>query len=368
MIELCLDRGVHLLPIELALEQLPVHVGFRPHPSGSLEVAPGGLLRGGRSPSTLPGPPELEGHLLHVPHRKGQLLPLGRQLHLQHLYPLPVPHHELLGDLHRFGIGNLGGETAAPLGILQLLAFGRKATLGRSQGVPHGGHGHLGVHDCGVEQGGTMPGIARRGMVGEELLEPGLEPFKHRAVVPVEDWPNGTDRPKGRQGSGRVSLWDMRRLLPLLPLLALASCGPSRAGGACGLTAIAGATMLLQEFAVPEQTLGEPPLRLPPRLVARVAVGPAYAAVVGRTPDSAWVIGIDGTLPRTIKPGFGVLVLDKAGKARGVMVYESDPIRGAPPIGKLAVDSLMLPLLAIQLDPARIEDPRCPLFPDSLLQ
>jgi hypothetical protein len=26
-----------------------------------------------------------------------------------------------------------------------------------------------------------------------------------------------------------------------------------------------------------------------------------------------------------------------------------------------------LPLLGIQLDPARFEDPRCPLFPDSLL-
>jgi hypothetical protein len=103
-------------------------------------------------------------------------------------------------------------------------------------------------------------------------------------------------------------------------------------------------------------------------MVARVAAGPAFEAVVGRTPDSAWVIGIDGTLPQTIKPGFAVLVLDKAGRARGVMVYESEPIRGAPVIGKLAVDSLMLPLLAIQLDPARFEDPRCPLFPDSLLQ
>jgi len=160
----------------------------------------------------------------------------------------------------------------------------------------------------------------------------------------------------------------MRRLLHLAPILAFAACSPSKTGGACGLTAIAGATMLLQEFGVPDQTLGEPPAQLPPRLVARVAAGPAFEAVVGRTPDSAWVVGIDGTLPRTIKPGFGVLVLDKAGKARGVMVFESEPIRGAPAVGKLAVDTLMLPLLGIQLDPARIEDPRCPLFPDTLLQ
>ena len=53
--------------------------------------------------------------------------------------------------------------------------------------------------------------------------------------------------------------------------------------------------------------------------------------------------------------------------ARGVMVFESEPIRGAPTIGQVNADSLLLPLLGIQLDPARFEDPRCPLFPDSIL-
>ena len=63
----------------------------------------------------------------------------------------------------------------------------------------------------------------------------------------------------------------------------------------------------------------------------------------------------------------GVLVLDLDGRARGVMLFESEPIRGAPTIGQVNADSLMLPLLGIQLDPARFEDPRCPLFPDSIL-
>ncbi|MFN8651490.1 MAG: hypothetical protein U0133_20595 [Gemmatimonadales bacterium] len=162
----------------------------------------------------------------------------------------------------------------------------------------------------------------------------------------------------------------MRRFPYLASLALLAACGPSKGGGnpACGLTAIAGATMLLQEFAVEGQTLGDPPTSLPPHLVARVAVGPAFDAVVGRTADSGWVIGVDGDLPPTIKPGFGVLVLDRAGKARGVMIYESDPVKDAPLIGKLSVDSLMLPLIGIQLDPAKVEDPRCPLFPDSIIQ
>ena len=126
--------------------------------------------------------------------------------------------------------------------------------------------------------------------------------------------------------------------------------------------------MLLQEFGVPDQTLGDPPDRLPPRLVVRVAAGPAFEGIVGRAADSAWLVGLQGPVPANIVPKFGVLVLDPDGRARGVMAYESEPIRGAPVIGQLNVDSLMLPLLGIQLDPGRFEDPRCPLFPDSVVR
>lgn len=126
--------------------------------------------------------------------------------------------------------------------------------------------------------------------------------------------------------------------------------------------------MLVQEFGVPGQTLAEPPASLPPRLVARVAAGPAFEGVVGRTADSSWVIGVEGSIPDKMHPGFAVLILDPSGVARGVMIYEAEPIRGAPPIGKLAMDTLMLPLLGIQLDPSRFEATNCPLFPDSVLQ
>ena len=160
----------------------------------------------------------------------------------------------------------------------------------------------------------------------------------------------------------------MRRAILTLPLVGLLACGSRNAGGACGITAIAGATMLLQEFGVPDQTLGAPPTTLPPRLVARVAAGPAFESVVGRTADNGWVIGVEGPIPAPIKPRFGVLILDRKGGARGVMVFESEPIRGAPEIGRLSVDTLMLPLLGIQLDPTRFEDPDCPLFPDSVLR
>jgi hypothetical protein len=158
----------------------------------------------------------------------------------------------------------------------------------------------------------------------------------------------------------------------LVALLLIVACGRSppkdRAGSAaCGLAALAAPTALLGQFSIPDQTLASPPRHLPERLVVRLVAGPAFSAIVGRS-DSLWVIGVEGALPANVKPGFGVLVLDRSGKARGVMLYEGVPVEGAPQIGTVSVGNVTVPLLGIQLDPAKIEDPRCPLFPDSVIQ
>ena len=158
-----------------------------------------------------------------------------------------------------------------------------------------------------------------------------------------------------------------RRFALLVAGLGLAGCGGG--GGAraasCGIAALAGPTSLLAQFGVPRQTLGVPPSNLPERLAVRLVAGPAYRGVVGRS-DSLWIIGVDGPLPPAAKPGFGVLVLDLQGKARGVMLYEGPPVENAPAIGTVSVGAASLPLIGIQLDPAKIEDPRCPFFPDSV--
>ncbi|HEU5303679.1 MAG TPA: hypothetical protein VFU40_03455 [Gemmatimonadales bacterium] len=158
----------------------------------------------------------------------------------------------------------------------------------------------------------------------------------------------------------------------LAALLMVAACdrggnGGSRPSAACGLAALAGPTALLSQFSIPNQTLGSPPRDLPERLVVRFVAGPAYAGIVGHA-DSALIIGADGAVPPNVKPGFGVLILDQGGKARGVLVYEGPPVEGAPELGKVAAGDLTVPLIGIQLDPAKIEDPRCPLFPDSVIQ
>ena len=160
----------------------------------------------------------------------------------------------------------------------------------------------------------------------------------------------------------RSSLW-------LGLLLPLAACDQSGRSGsaACGLAAVAGPTVLLNQFGVPRHTLGVAPERLPERLVARLAAGPSFPAIVGRS-DSTWVIGIEGALPSTAKPGYGVLVVEPSGRARGVMVYEGLPVEGAPQIGTVSIGTATLPLIGVQADSARYEDPRCPVFPDSILR
>jgi hypothetical protein len=152
----------------------------------------------------------------------------------------------------------------------------------------------------------------------------------------------------------------------------IVACGRSPAkqstgSAACGLASLAGPTALLGQFSIPEQTLASPPRQMPERLVVRLVAGPAYPAIVGRS-DSLWVIGVDGRLPPKVKPGFGVLVLERSGKARGAMLYEGTPVEGAPPIGTVSIGNETVPLIGIQVDPAKIEDPRCPLFPDSVIQ
>ena len=141
----------------------------------------------------------------------------------------------------------------------------------------------------------------------------------------------------------------------------------SSGSAACGLAALAGATAVLTQFSVPDQTLGSPPRQLPERMVVRLVAGPAYPAIVGRA-DSLWIIGVEGRLPPKVKPGFGVLVMDQAGKTRGTLLYEGTPVEDAPEIGTVTMGNETVPLIGIQLDPARIEDPRCPFFPDSTIQ
>lgn len=153
-------------------------------------------------------------------------------------------------------------------------------------------------------------------------------------------------------------------------ILLTAACGGSegRVPATCGLAAVAAASTLLEQFTVPNRTLGSPPAALPERTVARVVADGAFPAVVGRT-DTLLVIGVEGNLPSSAKPGFGVLVVDASERVQGVMLYEGNPIPGAPGLGEVSFGGSSVPLIGVQADPATFTDPSCPsLFPDSVLQ
>ncbi|MEP7324404.1 MAG: hypothetical protein ABI836_00520 [Gemmatimonadota bacterium] len=157
---------------------------------------------------------------------------------------------------------------------------------------------------------------------------------------------------------------------PALALLTigLLACGKGDARSVCGLNAVLGPRVLLDEFSTPNQTLAAPPEHLPEKLVVRLAVGPAYSAIVGRA-DSQWVIGVNGALPPRTQVSFGVLVIDKTSdKPLGVVLYEGSEVDGAPHIGTVSVGQFVVQLIGVRVDPSRIEDPACPLFPDSLTQ
>lgn len=148
-------------------------------------------------------------------------------------------------------------------------------------------------------------------------------------------------------------------------VIVTAACGPRSGGSACGITALAGATMLLEQFSVPRQTIADAPLTGPEIIPVRVAAGPAFRGRVGLGPEG-WAVTVEGEMPPGSPAGFGVLVLGPDGIPRGVMVYTGRPVAGAPPIGTVTAGAATVPLLGLRADVAGLEDPVCPFFPDSV--
>jgi hypothetical protein len=157
---------------------------------------------------------------------------------------------------------------------------------------------------------------------------------------------------------------NFRRVLSILIVLA-PGCSGKDTPPPCGLSALVGPSLLLSEFSKPGQTLATPPPRLPEHMVVRFVAGPAMPAIAGRA-DSLWVIGVNGTLPADMKVGYGVLILDLQENPLGVLLYEGAIIEGAPVLGSVSLGNLVVPLIGIRVDPERIQEPNCPLFPDSL--
>ncbi len=156
------------------------------------------------------------------------------------------------------------------------------------------------------------------------------------------------------------------RLFPPAAVLLIAGCSSANSGSyGCGIAAVAGQSMLLEEFTHPGKTLSVPPAEIPGNLPVRMALGPALRGVAGRTGLSV-VVGIEGSLPASPQVGFGVLIVAPGGGALGVILYQGRPIDGAPLLGTVNAGERNLPLIGLQTDVTRFQDASCPIFPDSL--
>jgi hypothetical protein len=156
----------------------------------------------------------------------------------------------------------------------------------------------------------------------------------------------------------------LRLLLPL-PLLWLGACSSGKETPNCGIAALAGPSLLLEEFTKPGRTLSAVPHGMPEVLPVRMAASDAYRGIVGEA-DTTWIIGIDAPLPAKPTPGFGVLLVDVEKGPQGVLLFEGPPIARAPILGSVNAGSLNVPLIGIRTALQNFQDPHCPLFPDSL--
>jgi hypothetical protein len=144
-------------------------------------------------------------------------------------------------------------------------------------------------------------------------------------------------------------------------VLGLISCNGRTSNYACGIAAMAGLSLVLEQFNRPGRALAEAPTTLPDAVPVRLALGPALRSVVGRG-DSGIVVGVEGSIPPTHQVGFGVLVQDPGGQVKGVILYEGSPIDGAPKLGVVNVLGKNIPLIGIRLDIGQYENAACPTF------
>jgi len=130
---------------------------------------------------------------------------------------------------------------------------------------------------------------------------------------------------------------------------------------ACGFSAMAGATMVLDQLRAGTKILDALPAGVVGTVPARVVGYGTVPALAAEGAEGA-VIGFEGEgFPAT--PGFGlVLVEDSAEVFKGVLIYDLDPPRGLPQLGVVSAGSSAIPLFGTRVTWAAVSEPRCPLF------
>ncbi len=293
---------------------------------------------------------ELRGQALVLPLDVSQLIADYRDLALEQRHSLPMLGRKLLSDPACLGVTDIARQASAPFGILEADSFRGQLSLGGCEGIFVLPRGNLELHQRVVQAGGLGPAIRPS---GKQAVEAGAQFVEtHQFNV-----------------TARRYLWESTMRPPALALpvfLLLTGCSGGKTGNyGCGFSAVAGQSMLLDEFNRPGTALSATPQDIPESLPVRIALGPSFRSVTGRA-DTMLVVGVEGSLPATPSVGFGVLVVSPQGRAEGVMLYEGSPILGAPVLGTVNASGRNLPLIGIRLDVTKFQNQSCPIFPDSL--
>jgi hypothetical protein len=154
----------------------------------------------------------------------------------------------------------------------------------------------------------------------------------------------------------------MNRALLFLPLTLL-SCeaGNPENNPVCGISAMAGAAMVLEQFGMPGKVLRDVPSGVDGAVPARVVGYGTARALAGVGPDGL-ILGYEGDgFPRI--PGFGLLLFEDSLEIfQGVLIYETEAPLGLPLLGSISGTSNTLPLYGLRVPWSSVSSERCPLF------
>ena len=147
-------------------------------------------------------------------------------------------------------------------------------------------------------------------------------------------------------------------------VLLVAACGRSGGSPTCGIAALAGPTLIVQQLTNARAVLTDPPRGVPDSLPALVILLKSrdYGAVLaGRDAEGKVSMQYRGAgFPAR---GYGLLVVDDtSGRAMGVMVLDQEDPQGHPTIGTIIGGSVALNLYGVRVDWASVNNPRCSLF------
>src|SRR5712692_6231207 len=155
----------------------------------------------------------------------------------------------------------------------------------------------------------------------------------------------------------------MKRLVPLLLLVAAACTRGTSGSPTCGIALLAGPSLITSQLANARAVLTDPPRGVPDSLPAMVIQqrNDRGAVIVSR--DAAGKISMQFRGPSFPSRGSGLLVVDDTSRrAVGAPILDQEEPLRHPAIGTIIGASTALNLYGVLVDWASVNNPRCPLF------